>query len=84
MTCSALRNFLTTLDATPLHARRDLIRSAILQGNGNWNLPPLGAGVMPALIEIQLYDIWASGLSLEEAIDSWIKLARKYYEPEAA
>ena len=64
------------LDATPRHERAHIIRAAIEAGHGNWNVPPDRRPHLPALVEISMHGIDASGLTEAEALANWEKLAR--------
>lgn len=86
MSCRALRSFLAIIETTPRHERFDLIQAAVIAGDGNWNVEnvePDPLAPQPALYEISLHGIWASGLSLEEAVNSWLRQAR-YFDTAVA
>ena len=77
-----LINFYTATEDKPLDALADAIRAVCQKGFGVWMEPPAGnpaKSIRPGthLIEIALFGVTGSGLTLLEAANSWRIAARR-------
>ncbi len=84
-----LINFFTAVEDKPLDAVVDAIRTACQRGFGVWMEPPAGnpaKSIRPGthLIEIALFGVTGSGLTLLEAANSWRIAARRVLEDQVA
>lgn len=83
-----LINFFTATEDKPLDVLAEAIRTACQKGFGVWMEPPKGnpaKSIRPGthLIEIALFGVTGSGLTLTEAANSWRIAARRVLEAEA-
>ncbi len=67
---------LSELEATPTEARINILRRAVMQNGGRWDLPAEDAEEYnPTLKEVQVFGVFAMAHDVEDLPRNWMRAA---------